>query len=205
MRIGWSHGDQEIFSADEICNLFDLDAVNRSSAQADRDKLDWLNQEYLRELPEAELLEALEPFLAQAVGHPVKRTPELGRLVELLRDRSKTLKEMAEKARFLVAEQIPYEEKAAKKFLKQPSLPILTALHDKLAVLEDWNEAMLEAVFEAVRADQGDIGMGKLAQPIRVAITGTSASPGIYQTLAILGQPRSLDRIAAAIHFVRRG
>jgi glutamyl-tRNA synthetase len=205
MRIGWSHGDQEIFSADEICNLFDLDAVNRSSAQADRDKLDWLNQEYLRELPEAELLEALEPFLAQAVGHPVKRTPELGRLVELLRDRSKTLKEMAEKARFLVAEQIPYEEKAAKKFLKQPSLPILTALHDKLAVLEDWNEATLEAVFEAVRADQGDIGMGKLAQPIRVAITGTSASPGIYQTLAILGQPRSLDRIAAAIHFVRRG
>ena len=205
MRIGWSHGDQEIFSADEFCNLFDLDAVNRSSAQADRDNLDWLNQEYIRGLPEAELLEALEPFLAQAVGHPVKRTPELGRLVELLRDRSKTLKEMAEKARFLVAEQIPYEEKAAKKFLKQPSLPILTALHDKLAVLEDWNEAMLEAVFEAVRADQGDIGMGKLAQPIRVAITGTSASPGIYQTLAILGQPRSLDRIAAAIHFVRRG
>jgi len=205
MRIGWSHGDQEIFSADEFCNLFELDAVNRSSAQADRDKLDWLNQEYIRELPEAELLDALEPFLAQAVGHPVKRTPELGRLVELLRDRSKTLKEMAEKARFLVAEQIPYEEKAAKKFLKQPSLPILTALHDKLAGLEDWNEAMLEAVFEAVRADQGDIGMGKLAQPIRVAITGTSASPGIYQTLAILGQPRSLDRIAAAIHFVRRG
>jgi len=205
MRIGWSHGDQEIFSADEICSLFDLDAVNRSSAQADRDKLDWLNQEYIRELPEKALLEALEPFLVQAVGQPVKRTPELGRLVELLRDRSKTLKEMAEKAHFLVAEQICYEEKAAKKFLKQASLPILTALHEKLAALEVWNESTLEAVFEVVRAEHGNIGMGKLAQPVRVAITGTSASPGIYQTLAILGQQRSLDRIAAAIHFVRHG
>jgi glutamyl-tRNA synthetase len=205
VRIGWSHGDQEIFSADEICSLFDLHAVNRSSAQADRDKLDWLNQEYLRALPRDELVAALVPFLEDLVGHEVPATPEMGRLAELLRDRSRTLREMAEKARFLAAEEIPYEEKAAKKFLKEESLPLLQALHDRLSQLEEWSEGALEKVFEEVRAEHGDVGMGKLAQPVRVAVTGTSASPGIYETLEVLGQKRTVGRIAEAIHYIRHG
>ena len=136
-------------------------------------------------------------------GHPVEPTPELGRLVDLLRERSKTLRDMAERARFLVHEEVAYEEKAAGKFLKGEALPLLEDLHRRLAALEEWSEPALERVFEVVRAGHGDLGMGKLAQPVRVAITGSSAAPGIYETLAVLGKQRSLGRIAKAIHYVR--
>ena len=110
-RIGWSHGDQEIFSRDEIRELFDLEKVHRSAAQADAGKLVWLNQHYIKTLPAPELLAALLPFLAAAVGtRRVEPTPELERLVDLLRERSKTLVEMAELARFLVTDRIAYED-----------------------------------------------------------------------------------------------
>ncbi len=204
VRIGWSHGDQEVFSRQEIQRLFDLDAVNRSSAQADAGKLLWLNQHYIKSLPRDELVAALLPFLAEVASHPVEPTPELGQLVDLLRERGKTLREMAERARFLVREEVTYERKAADKFLKAESLPLLEDLHQRLAALEEWSEPALERVFEQVRAGHGDLGMGKVAQPVRVAVTGSSASPGIYETLAVLGKRRSVDRIAAAIHYLRR-
>ena len=203
IRIGWSHGDQEVFSRQEIQQLFDLDAVNRSSAQADAGKLLWLNQHYIKSLPPDELVAALLPFLAEVAGHEVDPTPELGRLVELLRERGKTLRDMAEQAGFLVCEEITYEEKAARKFLKDQALPVLENLHQRLAALEEWSEPALEQVFEDVRAGHDNLGMGKLAQPVRVAISGRSATPGIYETLAVLGKQRSVDRIAKAIQYVR--
>jgi len=198
IRIGWSHGDQEVFSRQEIQQLFDLDAVNRSSAQADAGKLLWLNQHYIKSLPRDELVALLLPFLAEVAGEPVEPTPELGQLVDLLRERGKTLREMAQRARFLVREEISYDEKAAGKFLTDEALPLLEELHQRLAMLEEWSEPALETVFEQVRAGHADIGMGKLAQPVRVAVTGSSASPGIYETLLVLGKRRSLGRIAAA-------
>jgi len=203
VRIGWSHGDSEVFSMQEIRSLFDLDAVNRSSAQADADKLSWLNQHWIKTLPQADLLAVLAPFLEGVAGHSVEPTPELGRLVDLLRERAKTLEDLAERARFLLREEIHYDEKAAKKFLKPAALPLLEDLQRRLGSLEAWTEAGLEQTFEAVRAAQGDIGMGKLAQPVRVAVTGSSASPGIYETLEVLGQQRSVARIAEAIHSIK--
>jgi glutamyl-tRNA synthetase len=205
VRIGWSHGDREIFSRDDITSLFDLDAVNRSSAQADPDKLAWLNQHYLKEMPREELVAALLPFLEQRVRHPVRATPELGSLADLLRERSKSLEEMAERATFLVVENMAYDEKAAAKHLKPAAEPILEDLHDRLSALEPWNAAGIAPIFEAVRESQGGIGMGKLAQPVRVAVTGSSASPGIYETLEVLGKKKSVSRIAEAIHFIRHG
>jgi glutamyl-tRNA synthetase len=205
VRLGWSHGDQEVFSRDEIAQLFDLDAVNRSSAQADQDKLAWLNQHYIKEMPGDELVQALLPFLEQEVGHPVEATPELGVLVDLLRERSKTLVEMAERAKWLVVENLAYEEKAARKHLTDPAAPILKDLHDRLAELDAWTADAMEPVFESVRSDHGDVGMGKLAQPVRVAVTGSSASPGIYETLEVLGKPRALSRLAEAHHFIKHG
>jgi len=203
IRIGWSHGDQEVFSRQEIQRLFDLDAVNRSSAQADAGKLLWLNQHYIKSLPRDELVATLTPFLAEVAGHAVEPTPELGRLVELLRERGKTLRDMAEQAAFLVREEVVYEEKAARKFLKDEALPVLEDLHQRLAALEEWSEPALEQVFEDVRVGHDNLGMGKLAQPVRVAITGRSATPGIYETLAVLGKQRSVGRIAKAIQYVR--
>ncbi len=204
-RMGWSHGDQEIFSRDELRELFDLAKVHRSAAQADAGKLSWLNQHYIKTLPGPELLAALLPFLAAAVGNPVAPTPELTRLVDLLRERSKTLVEMAGLARFLVSDSIAYETKAAEKHLKHEIAPMLGDLHERLLALDDWSEPALERVFEEVRARHGEPPMGKLAQPVRVAITGGAVSPPIFETLAVLGKPRSVGRLAEAIHYLRHG
>jgi glutamyl-tRNA synthetase len=205
-RIGWSHGDQEVFSLAEIRQLFSLESVHRSAAQADSGKLAWLNQHYLKTLPRPELLAALLPFLAAEAGREtVETTPELEKLVDLLRERSKTLVEMAQLARFLVTDQIAYQDKAAQKHLTKTCEPLLVDLHERLAALENWDEAGLERVFEAVRARHGDVAMGKVAQPVRVAVTGGAVSPPIFETLAVLGKPRAVGRIAEAIHYIRHG
>ncbi len=203
VRIGWSHGDQEIFSREDIAALFELDAVHRSSAQADAGKRDWLNQHYLRTLPQEALLERLEPFFAKVAGRPVPATPELGALADLLRERSKTLQDLAERARFVLHDEIAYDEKAARKFLKPQALAPLGDLHDRLAKLDEWSEAAIERAFEEVRAAHDGLAMGKLAQPVRVAVTGSSASPGIFETLRVLGQPRTVSRLAEALHYLR--
>jgi glutamyl-tRNA synthetase len=205
IRIGWSHGDRELLSTEEIRCLFDLEAVGRSSAQADRGKLDWLNQHYIRTLPGKRLLEELRPFLDAVAHREVAITPELERLVDLLRERSKTLLDLAERARFLVVEEIAYEEKAARKHLKPAIEPALHDLHGRLAALDEWSERALESAFDEVRGRHGDLPMGKLAQPVRVAVTGSSASPGIFETLAVLGRDRSLGRLAEAVHYLRHG
>ena len=205
VRIGWSHGDAEVLARDEIRSLFDLESVGRSSARADRGKLDWLNQHYLKVLPGERLLDELGPFLEALAGHPVPATPELVRLVDLLRERSRTLAEMAERARFLVVEEIAYEDKAARKHLTPAAEPLLRDLHERLLALEDWSEPALERCFDEVRSSHGGVSMGRLAQPVRVAVTGSSASPGIFETLAVLGRQRSARRLAEAIHYLRHG
>jgi glutamyl-tRNA synthetase len=202
VRLGWSHGDQEIFSREEICALFDLDAVHRSSAQVDTGKLLWLNQHYIKQQPRDELIRDLLPFLEREAEGKVEVTPGLEQLVDLLRERSKTLVEMARQARFLVCDEIAYDEKAAKKHLKPAIRPALEDLHAALAGLDAWSEATIEAVFDRVREYHGDLAMGKIAQPVRVAVTGGAVSPGIFETLAALGKERSVSRIAAAAAFL---
>jgi glutamyl-tRNA synthetase len=205
VRMGWSHGDQEIFSLEEIASLFGLEPVGRSAARADPDKLLHLNQHYIKTLPTDVLVERLQPFLEAASGQAVLRTPQLERLVDLHRERAKTLVDMARLSLFLVTEKISYEEKAAKKHLRQEIAPALSDLHDRLTALDDWREETLAVAFEATREAQGGIAMGKLAQPVRVAVTGGAVSPGIFETLTVLGKERSVDRIAEAIRFIRRG
>ena len=205
VRIGWSHGDDEVFSREQIRQLFDLDAVHRASAQIDKDKLAWLNQHYIKEMPRPDLIRALAPFFERVAGRPVEVSPGLERLVDLLRERSHTLVELTERARFMLVEVTGYDEKAAKKHLKPAIEPILRDLHDRLRDLEEWTEASLEAAFEAIRKAHDDLPMGKLAQPVRVAVTGSAASPGIFETLAALGQERSVGRLAEAVHYLRHG
>jgi glutamyl-tRNA synthetase len=205
VRMGWSHGDQEIFSVEEVASLFGLESVGRSAARADPDKLTHLNQHYIKTLPTGVLVERLRPFLEAASGHPVPVTPQLERLADLHRERAKTLADMARLSLFLVTENIPYEEKAAKKHLKKEVAPALSDLHDRLAALDEWSEEALAGAFEATRDAHDGIAMGKLAQPVRVAVTGGAVSPGIFETLMVLGKSRSVGRIAEALHFIHHG
>jgi len=201
VRIGWSHGDQEEFSAEEICALFDLAAVGRANASADPAKLDHLGMHFIVSLPQDELVAELRPFLAEEVGYEVEATPALATLVDLLRERSRTLCEMAAGARFLAVDEIEIDEKAGKKHLKAATAPALKELHDAFSEIEgdDWNEASIEKAFEAVLSRHEGMKMGKLAQPVRVSITGRAISPGIFETLAVLGQIKSVTRIGKAL------
>ena len=205
VRMGWSHGNQEIFSLDEVEALFGLEPVGRSSARADPDKLLHLNQHYIKALLTGVLVERLQPFLEAASGHPVSPHPQLERLVDLHRERARTLADMARLSLFLVTESISYDEKAAKKHLRKDIAPVLSDLHDRLTELDEWSEEALARVFEATRDARGGIAMGKLAQPVRVAVTGGAVSPGIFETLMVLGKKRSVGRIADAIRFIERG
>lgn len=205
VRIGWSYGDKEIFSGEEIVELFSLASVSRSSGQADRAKLLWLNQQYIKALPRDELLRALAPYLEKTVGHAVEPSEDLADLLDLLRERSKTLVEMASLAKFLVTEPVAYDEKAASKHLKPEQAPLLAALAERLGGLEEWSSEALEHAFHEVLAAHDGLSVGKLAQPVRVAVTGSAASPPIYDTLRVLGRTRALARLAAAIEHAQSG
>ena len=202
-RMGWSHGDQEIFSAAEIVEFFDLEHVGRSGAQADLAKLDSLCQHYLKEIPADSLFEAVSPFLDAVAGRPVPRTASLDRLLDLLRERSNQLVEMAEKARFVLMDEIEIEAGAAKKHLRPVALEPIEALIQSFEALDEWTLESLERAFEETCKAQGDLKLGKLAQPVRVAVTGTGASPGIYETLEVVGRDRTLDRLRKVAEWIR--
>lgn len=195
VRLGWSHGDQEIFAAEDIVALFDLAEVGRSPAQVDPEKLGWLSQHWIKSLPRERLLAAAQPFLEQVAGGPVAITPELELLVDLLRERSRTLRELAERARFALVEEVSYDEAALRKHWTAAVAPPIASLRRELAGVDPWREPELERAFEAVRAAHADLPLGKLAQPVRVAVTGSAASPGIFETLRALGRERTLARL----------
>jgi glutamyl-tRNA synthetase len=199
VRIGWSHGDQEIFARDEIRALFDLDAVHRSPGQADPVKLDWVNQSWIKALPRERLLGELAPFLERVAGGPVAAGPELAILVDELRERSRTLLEMAERARFAVVERVAYDEKAVAKHWRPELGPALAALRADLAATPDWTPAAVATAFEGVLGRHPEIALGKLAQAVRVIVTGTASSPGIHETVAAVPRERLLARFDEAL------
>jgi glutamyl-tRNA synthetase len=200
-RLGWSHGDQEIFQRDEFVRLFDLSGVGRSAGQANFSKLEWQNQQFIAALSSDELFARARPFLEVEAAGPVEDSAGLRALLDLLRERSQTLAEMAAQARWQVVDDAAIEPdpKAVKKHWKATSRPLLEGLARGLAELDRWEPDAIEAVFERVRAEAGDVGMGKLAQPVRVALTGSAASPGIFETVATLAQERAVARIERAI------
>jgi glutamyl-tRNA synthetase len=165
----------------------------------DEAKLGWLNQHWLKTLPREHLLEAAAPFLAEVAGAPVTPTPELGLLLDLLRERSRTLRELAERARFALVEELRFDDAAVRKHLTPGAAGPLAALRERLASLDDWSEPALEREFEAVRAAHGELPLGKLAQPVRVAVTGSAASPPIFETLRVLGRQRTVRRLDEAL------
>jgi glutamyl-tRNA synthetase len=151
------------------------------------------------------LFERARPFFEAEAGRSVNADAPLLRLVDLLRERSKTLAEMARLARFALLEEVVLDEVASRKHLRPEVGPALEDLARRLEALPAWDEKTLAGAFEEACAAAGGLAMGKLAQPVRVALTGGAVSPPIFETLAVLGKPRSVGRIAEAIHFVRHG
>jgi glutamyl-tRNA synthetase len=200
VRLGWSHGDQEIFSRQELCELFELSDVNRAASVFDTDKLNWLNQHYIRSADTTSLAGLLAEQLVK-LGVDLADGPDLSLLVDIQRDRAKTLVEMADKSLFAYGNVEEYSEKAARKHLKPAAVEGLEAVRERLASTESWN---LEAIHEAVvsTAEAVGIKLGKLAQPLRVAVTGSDMSPSIDATLLLVGRDRTLSRIEAAIAYI---
>ena len=201
VRLGWSHGDQEFFTRQELIEVFDLEHIGRSAGVFDPEKLLSLNADHIRATPAEKLLEPLKPFLKQR-GIEVKDSSLMIKVIETLHARSKTLDDMAQQALFYFADDIDYEEKAAKKFLKPTVLEALRLLETQLEIIEDFTEENLENAFKAVM-DQTGLKLGKIAQPVRVALTGKTASPGIFEVTAILGKDKVISRLQKAIRYIK--
>lgn len=200
-RLGWSHGEQELFTMQELEQLFDVSQLGRSAAIFDRAKLLWINGHHIRSATPEELVPELSRQLAQTGLVPPPPEQLLPILPEF-RARATTMAEMAQKCRFLFIDSVqPYEEKSARKHLTPAVWEPLDALALALESLPEWSIAALEATFNQV-LQNFNLPMGNLAQPVRVALTGSGASPGIFETLHMLGQEKSLHRLRAGVAFI---
>jgi glutamyl-tRNA synthetase len=195
-RLGWSHGDQEIFSIEEMTRLFDIADVNKSASAFDGTKLAWLNQQHMMHAPPARLVAPLKWQLGEA-GIAAGDEAQLTEIVIAQRERSKTVKEMAANSAFFFRAPTGYDEKAVRKNVTPQILSVLEATRAVLAALGDWSAAALHALISDVAAAHA-LPLGKLAQPIRIAVCGGTVSPPIDQTLAILGKAETLARLSAA-------
>jgi glutamyl-tRNA synthetase len=199
VRLGWSHGDQEVFSMDEMQQLFDITDVNKSASAFNPEKLLWLNQQHIMRATPERLAEYLKPQLA-ALGVAVTDDRALIAVAKVQQERAKTLREMAQNSVYFFRDFTSYDEKAAKKNLTAESVAPLRTVRDKLSALDEWTAA---GVHEAVNqtATELSVGMGKVAQPIRVAVTGTAVSPPIDVTLEALGRATTLRRLDDAMRY----
>ena len=195
-RLGWSHGDQELFTRRELIEKFSLENVGTSPAIFNPEKLAWVNFQFLKDTQPATLARLVAPHLERA-GLPVPADPVwLARALTSLRERAKTLVELADAARFYLVDAVEMTPKAAAQ-LRPEIAPALDDLTARLAATAEWQPAAIEAAFHETIAQHG-LALGKLAQPVRAAVTGSTASPGIYEVLDVLGRERSLARLRAA-------
>lgn len=202
VRLGWSHGDREMFSLAEMTSLFDLEAVNKSASRFDQEKLLWFNQQYIQMLPAARVAEELS-WHYQRLDIDVSAGPASELVVEAFRDRARTLAEMAEASRFVYEDFEQIDPGAAKKHLRKVVQAPMEAVRAALAALDDWSPDAIDAAITKVATD-ADISMGKVGQPVRVAVTGKGMSPGLGVTLTLVGRPRALERLDQGIEFVRQ-
>ncbi|AYY81400.1 MULTISPECIES: glutamate--tRNA ligase [Proteus] len=200
VRLGWSHGDQEIFSIDEMIEHFTLEAISKSASAFNTDKLLWLNHHYINTLPAEKVAVHLDWHIKQQ-NIDTSNGPSLVELIKLLGERCKTLKEMAESCHYFYVDFETFEETAAKKHLRPVARQPLEVVRDKLSAITDWTA---ENVHQAIQdtADELEIGMGKVGMPLRVAVTGAGQSPGLDVTVHAIGKTRSIARINKALDFI---
>jgi glutamyl-tRNA synthetase len=196
VRLGWSHGDQEYFTRDEMIAAFDVRDINKSASALNPEKMLWLNQQHLIRAQPKDVVPHLRWHLAR-MGVFSQDDVLLEGVVLSQRERAKTLREMAENSRFFFSDEVTLDAKAVEKHLTPDAMALLSELHARFAGLEKWEAPAIHAVLENLAREKA-LGLGKVAQPLRVAVTGGTISPPIDQTLALLGQTRTLARLDAA-------
>ncbi len=202
VRLGWSSGDQEIFSLDEMISSFDIQAVNRAASAFDIDKLKWLNQHYIKASDSTQLVSLLSDRL-KGRGIDVFNGPPVDDVVSALRERAQTLDEMADKSEYFFSDFEDYDANAAQKHLRPVARDMLADVRNRLLAVEPWSADLIHAQVMATVEDY-DAKLGKLAQPLRVAVSGTAATPPIDETLLLVGKARTVDRIDRALEFIDR-
>ncbi len=200
VRLGWSHGDQEIFSVDEMQQLFSLEAINRAPSTFNPDKLSWINQQYLKTKDLNDIVDLVKQRLHKD-GISLDKGLDISSIVDLYRERVKTINELADSILYFFQDFDEYDAKAAKKAFKVAALEPLQLLHIKLSELSSWNMEDIHAVIQGV-TEELQVNMGKVGQPLRVAVTGGSFSPPIDQTVEKIGKLNSLVRIQRAIDHI---
>ncbi len=201
VRLGWSHGDQEIFTRQELIEKFSWKNVQTSPAVFNPDKLLWMNAEYIKTSPPSQVAQALTPLLEAAGLKDEVQTASAGwlaQLVVLVRERAKTLVEMVDWVRPYFGQAVTFDEEAVKKFLTPAMAPILGKLLARFEAFPDFSKQLWEAVFKQLVEEEG-VKMGQLAQPVRVALTGRTASPGLFDVMEVLGRDRTLFRLRQGI------
>lgn len=202
VRLGWSHGDQEIFSIAEMIELFALEDINKSAAAFNTDKLNWINQQYMMSLPLSNIVGLVKQRL-KVIKVDVANNTNIDTIVDLYRQRVSTINELTESILYCFKEFEEYDAKAAKKGLRADSLEPLKSLSEGFESLTDWRAESIHQIIQAV-TERLDVGMGKVGQPLRVAVTGGSFSPPIDQTVEVIGRTQTLKRILRAIDYVSK-
>jgi glutamyl-tRNA synthetase len=202
VRLGWSHGDQELFTRDEMTKLFEIARVQKAAARFDMDKLVWVNHELLKRMEPAAAMTEFRWHLAR-IGVDPARGPALEDVFLAQRERCKTFVEMSEKSRFFYEDVTAYNEKDAARHFTPDAGGILEALAGTLKGLDPWTPDGIHAAVHKLAESRG-LQLGAVAQPIRVAVAGMAISPPIDQTLALLGRDRTLARLAAAVAYIKR-
>lgn len=197
VRLGWSHGDQEVFTREEMLALFDIQDVNKSASAFNPEKLLWLNQQHLMRSEPAAIVPHLQGQL-QRLGVVSNDHALLEGVILAQRERAKTLKEMATNSLFFFRDELTYDAKAVQKHLTAEARGLLTELAQRFQALPDWSTTAIHDTVNALAAERG-LGLGKIAQPLRVAVAGGAVSPPIDATLALLGRERTLARVRAAV------
>ncbi|XOV78848.1 MAG: glutamate--tRNA ligase [Aestuariibacter sp.] len=200
VRLGWSHGDQEIFSREEMIELFNLDAISPSASAFNTEKLIWLNQHYMKTLAPAEVAKHLAWHFADQ-GIATNVGPALEEIVKIQADRVKTLKEMAQISRYFFEDYESFDEKAAKKHLRPVAKDALVLAQQKLQAITDWQPETIQNAINST-AEELEVGMGKVGMPLRVAATGSGNSPSLDVTLNLLTKAQVVQRIDKALKFI---
>ncbi len=197
VRLGWSHGDQEIFTREQMIELFSLEGINRAPSTFNPEKLAWINQQYLKSSDLQRIVNLVQQRL-QKMGVVAPEAMDISPIVELYRERVKTVNELAQNILYFFQDFDEYDPKAAKKAFRQAALQPLQLLLEKFQQLESWDVERIHDVIQQV-TEELEVGMGKVGQPLRVAVTGGSFSPPIDQTVCMIGKATSLQRIQRAI------